>query len=177
MKELWFNFQESWSSLLGLNASSSTITTSEICWRTLVISFVAIILLRLSGRRTFASNSALETIVKFMLGGLLSRAIAAAGPFGATIAAAATLVVVHRIIAYATYFFPPLGRLIKGEPSILAEGTLIHHDELRLASFPEQAMRAAVRGAANLDDLSEVKIVRLEHDGSISVVKKEKEQE
>ena len=169
------NIEEFWSDLLGLSASPSNITTSAICWRTVVISFVAIVLLRVTGRRTFASSSALETIVKFMLGGLLSRAIAAAGPFGATIAAATTLVVVHRLIAYATYFIPPLGRLIKGEPSILAEGNHIHYDELRLASFSEQAMRAAVRAAANLDDLSEAKTVRLEHDGSISVVKKEKD--
>ncbi len=165
--------KEFWSNLLGLSASASTITTSQICWRTVVIFLVAVVLLRLSGRRTFASNSALETIVKFMLGGLLSRAIAAAGPFGATIAAAATLVLVHRIIAYATYFFPPLGRLVKGEPSILAEGNHIYHDELRLASFSEQAMRAAVRGAANLDDLGQTATVRLEHDGTISVIKKE----
>ena len=169
------NIKEFWSDLLGLSASASDITTSQICWRTGVIFAIAIVLLRLSGRRTFASSSALETIVKFMLGGLLSRAIAAAGPFGATIAAAVTLVVLHRVIAYATYFIPPLGRLIKGEPSILAEGNLIHHNELRFASLPEQAMRAAVRAAANLDDLSEVKTVRLEHDGSISVVKKEQE--
>ncbi|MDJ0363791.1 DUF421 domain-containing protein [Hymenobacter sp. H14-R3] len=161
--------------LLGLHAKADTITTSQICWRTGFISLVAILLLRLSGRRTFASSSALETIVKFMLGGLLSRAIAAAGPFWPTIAAATTLVVVHRVIAYATYFFPALGRLIKGEPSILAEGNHIHYDELRFASFSEQAMRAAVRAAANLDDLSKVETVRLEHDGSVSVIKKEKE--
>lgn len=165
--------KEFWSNLLGLSASASTITTSQICWRTVVIFLVAVVLLRLSGRRTFASNSALETIVKFILGGLLGRAIAAAGPFGATIAAAATLVLVHRTIAYATYFFPPLGRLVKGAPSILAEGNHIYHDELRFASFPEQAMRAAVRGAANLDDLGQTKTVRLEHDGTISVIKKE----
>lgn len=164
---------EFWSNLLGLNATASSITTSEICWRTVVVSFVAVVLLRLSGRRTFASSSALETIVKFMLGGLLSRAIAAAGPFMATIAAAATLVAVHRAIAYATYFIPAFGRLVKGEPSILAEGNHIHHDELRVASFSEQAMRAAVRSAANIDDLAEAKVVRLEHDGTVSVVKRE----
>lgn len=160
--------KEFWSNLLGLSATASTSTTSQICWRTSVISFVAIALLRLSGRRTFAS-SALETIVRFRLGGLLSRAIAAAGPFMATIAAAATLVAVHRAIAYATYFIPPLGRLIAGEPSILAAGNHIYHDELRFASFPEQA----VCGAHGLDDLGQTKTVRLEHDGTVSVVKKE----
>ena len=33
-------------------------------------------------------------------------------------------------------------------------------------------MRAAVRDAANVDDLSQTKTVRLEHDGTVSVVKK-----
>lgn len=161
--------------LLGLYAKPDTITTSQICWRTGLVSLIAIALLRLSGRRTFASSSALETIVKFMLGGLLSRAIAAAGPFWPTIAAATTLVVVHRIIAYATYFYPALGRAIRGKSSVLAEGDHIHYKELRFASVSEEAMRAAVRGAANLDDLSQVETVRLEHDGSVSVIKKEKE--
>ena len=60
-----------------------------------------------------------------MLGAILSRAIAADSPFGVIIAAAATLVLLHRLLAYTTYFFPPLGRLVKGQPSILAEGDTI----------------------------------------------------
>ncbi len=159
--------------LLGLHATAATLTTSQICWRTGVVFLIAILLLRVSGRRTFASNGGLETVVKFMLGAILSRAIAGDSPFGVIIAAAVTLVLLHRLLAYATYFFPPLGRWLKGEPSILAEGATIDYRELRRASLSEQAMRAAVRGAANLDDLSQTKTVRLEHDGTVSVVKKE----
>ncbi len=161
--------------LLGLDAKADTITTNQICWRTGLVFLIAIVLLRISGRRTFASNSGLETVVKFMLGAILSRAIAGDSPFGPIVAAATALVLLHRALAYATYFFPAFGRLVKGEPSILAEGNEIRHHELRRASLPEQAMRAAVRGAANLDDLAEAKTVRLEHDGTISVVKKAKD--
>jgi uncharacterized membrane protein YcaP (DUF421 family) len=159
--------------LLGLHAKADTITASQICWRTGVVFLIAIVLLRISGRRTFASNSGLEMVVKFMLGAILSRAIAADSPFGVIIAAAVTLVLLHRIMAYATYFFPALGRLIKGESSVLAEGTTIHHHALRRASLSEEALHAAVRGAANTDDLDQTVIVRLEHDGTVSVVKKE----
>lgn len=159
--------------LLGLDAKANTITASQICWRTGVVFIIAIVLLRLSGRRTFASNSGLETVVKFMLGAILSRAIAGDSPFGVIVAAAVTLVLLHRLLAYATYFFPALGRLVKGESSVLAEGATIHHHELRRASLSEEALRAALRGAANTDDLTQTKAVRLEHDGTISVVKKE----
>jgi uncharacterized membrane protein YcaP (DUF421 family) len=160
--------------LLGLNAKADTIVASQICWRTLVVFIIALVLLRVSGRRTFASNSGQEMVVKFMLGAILSRAIAGDSPFGVIIAAAVTLVLLHRALAYATYFFPAFGRLVKGESSVLAEGASINHHELRRASLSEEALRAAVRGAANLDDLAQAKTVRLEHDGNISVVKKKK---
>ncbi|RYY20907.1 MAG: DUF421 domain-containing protein [Cytophagaceae bacterium] len=165
--------QEFFVDLLGLDKKADTLAVGQICWRTGVVFIIAIVLLRLSGRRTFASNSGLEMVVKFMLGAILSRAIAGDSPFGVIVAAAVTLVVLHRLLAYATYFVPALGRLVKGEDSVLAEGETIHHEQLRYASLSEEAMRAAVRGAANIDDLAQVKTVRLEHDGTISVVKKE----
>lgn len=158
--------------LLGLHAKADTITTTQICCRTGVVLLLAIILLRVAGRRTFASNSNLEMVVKFMLGGILGRAIAADAPFGATVASAVVLIVSYRLIAYATYFFPGLGRLLKGEASILVQGAVVDHAELRRASLTEAAVQAAVRGAANLDDLADTKTVRLEQDGTISVVKK-----
>ncbi|QKG57805.1 DUF421 domain-containing protein [Hymenobacter sp. BRD128] len=158
--------------LLGLAAKADTITTSQICWRTLVVFIIALVLLRVSGRRTFASNSGQETVVKFMLGAILSRAIAGDSPFGVIIAAAVALVLLHRLLAYATYFSPAFGRLVKGESSVLAEGATVNHHELRRASFSEEALHAAVRGAANLGDLAQTETVRLEHDGTVSVVKK-----
>jgi uncharacterized membrane protein YcaP (DUF421 family) len=165
--------QEFFVDLLGLDKKADTLAIGQICWRTGVVFIIAIVLLRLSGRRTFASSSALETVVKFMLGAILSRAIAGDSPFGVIIAAAVTLVLLHRLLAYATYFMPALGRLVRGEPSVLAEGEELKIQELRRASISEEAVHAAVRGAANFDDLGQAKTVRLEYDGTISVVKKE----
>jgi len=158
--------------LLGLDETATSLKTGQICWRTGVVFLIAIVLLRVSGRRTFASNSGLETVVKFMLGAILSRAIAGDSPFGVIIAAAVTLVLLHRFLAYATYFFPPLGRLVRGEASVLAEGTELNLHEMRRASISEEAVHAAVRGAANFDDLAKAETVRLEHDGTVTVVKK-----
>ena len=157
---------------IGLHENAQTISISQISARTGVVFFIALLLLRISGRRIFASNSALDMIVKFMLGATLSRAIAADTPFFTILAAATTLVLLHRALAYATYFFPAFGRLVKGEASILAEGVQLNKKEMRRASVSAEAVQAGVRTAANVDDLSQVAVVRLEHDGSMSVVKK-----
>lgn len=158
--------------LIGLHETADTISIGQMAARTGVVFLIALVLLRISGRRTFASNSALDMIVKFMLGATLSRAIAADAPFFTILAAALTLVLLHRALAYATYFFPALGRLVKGEASILAEGEQLNKPEMRRASVSAEAVQASVRTAANIDDLSQVETVRLEHDGNISVVKK-----
>ena len=164
--------QQFFAQLIGLHATPDTITAAQMVARTVVVFFIALVLLRLSGRRTFGSSSALESVVKFMMGALLSRAIAADAPFFTILTAAATLVLTHRVLAYATYFFPALGRLVKGEASILAEGRQLNRAEMARASTSEETIRAAVRTAVHLDDLAQTHTVRLEHDGSISVVKK-----
>jgi uncharacterized membrane protein YcaP (DUF421 family) len=164
--------QEFFNNLLGMQATADTITIGQTCARAVLVFLVALVLLRLSGRRTFGGNSALDMVVKFMFGALLSRVIIADAPMGITFVAAAALVFVHRALAYAVYFSPMLRKLVKGSDSILAEGETIHQQELRRASVSEQELQAGVRAAANTDDLSTTKIVRLEHDGTITVVKK-----
>lgn len=164
--------QEFFNNLLGMQATADTVTMGQTCARAVLVFLVALVLLRLSGRRTFGGNSALDMVVKFMFGALLSRVIIADAPMGITFVAAAALVAVHRALAYAVYFSPLLRKLVKGSDSILAEGETIHQHELRRASVSEQELQAGVRAAANTDDLSTTKVVRLEHDGVITVVKK-----
>lgn len=159
--------------LLGLHEKPDTIAWQQIIWRTIAVFMIALVLLRISGRRAFASNSALDMVIKFMTGAMLSQAILATLPFWVPVLAFTTLVLLHRALAYLTYFFPAVGRVLRGSPSVLAAGTEINHAELRLSSLTEADMMAAIRSGANLNSLTQVKVVRLEHDGQVSVVKKE----
>ena len=159
--------------LLGLHEKAETIAVSQVCWRTFTVFLLALLLLRISGRRTFASNSSLDMVVKFMTGALLSQAILASVPYWLGIAGATTLILLHRAVAYLTFFFPAVGRVLRGSPSVLAENGVVNHHELRRASLTEADMMASVHSTANLDDLALTKTVRLEHDGMVSVVKKE----
>lgn len=157
--------------LLGLHETAQTISGSQVVWRTVSVFLLALLLLRISGRRTFASNSALDMVIKFMTGAMLSQAILATVPYWLPILGFTTLVLLHRALAYLTYFFPSLGQLLRGSPSVLAEGTDVKHHELRRASLTEADMMASVHSTANLEDLTKTKLVRLEHDGTVSVIK------
>ncbi|RZL12978.1 MAG: DUF421 domain-containing protein [Hymenobacter sp.] len=164
---------EFFDNLLGLHETAQTIAWSQVMWRTVSVFLLALVLLRISGRRTFASNSALDMVVKFMTGAMLSQSILATLPYWVPVLGFTTLILLHRAVGYLTYFFPAVGRVLRGSPSVLARGTEVNHQELRLASLTEADMMAAVHSTANLEDLNQTRLVRLEHDGAVSVIKKD----
>jgi uncharacterized membrane protein YcaP (DUF421 family) len=85
--------------LLGLQASSHNINTLQMCARAILVFLWALLLLRLAGNRAFGSGSALDMVLKVVFGAVLSRAIVAASPFGATMLAGAVLMGLYRLLA------------------------------------------------------------------------------
>jgi uncharacterized membrane protein YcaP (DUF421 family) len=158
--------------LLGLHESAQTIGTGQMCARAVVVSFAALAMLRVSGKRTFGSNSPFDIVVKIMLGAILSRAVAAASPFGATLLASLVMVAMHRLLAWAAFHSHLVGRFIKGSAYVLAEDGQIHYDNLRRNYLSEKDLLEGVRKSGNLKSVADAETVRLERDGSISVVKK-----
>src|SRR5678816_192460 len=101
--------------LLGLDADQVSITTLQMLVRTVLVFFVTVAYVRLSGMRTFGSKTAFDTVIYIMLGAILSRAIVAASPFFQTLLTGLALVILHRMLAHFTVFNEKLGDLVKGE--------------------------------------------------------------
>ncbi|WP_324675507.1 DUF421 domain-containing protein [Hymenobacter sp. GOD-10R] len=164
MSVAWF------SNLLELHAGPHTISVLAMCLRAFIIFFVSLGLLRLVGTRAFGSNTPFDVVIKIILGAVLSRAIVAASPFFGTLLASTVLVVLHRVLALAAYHSDFVGRLIKGEPRVLAQGGQLFHDQLRKTDLSEKDLHEGLRDAANIDSLAETDVVRLERNGQITVV-------
>lgn len=158
--------------LFGFQADSHSITAVQMLTRAVLLFFAALLLLRLSGPRTFAGSTAFDLVVKIMLGSVMSRAVAASSPFGGTLLACAAFVLLHRGLAWASYRYSWVDRLVKGQVYLLARQGQADAAQLRRLRLNELDLREGLRESGNLAELNQAEAVYLERDGTISVVKK-----
>jgi uncharacterized membrane protein YcaP (DUF421 family) len=92
------------------------LTLGQECARAGLIFFYGLIMLRLSGRRTFAQMSAIDLVISIIVGSNLSRAMTGGVPFWPTLASVAVLVALHLILAHAVARSPALARWVEGCP-------------------------------------------------------------
>jgi uncharacterized membrane protein YcaP (DUF421 family) len=100
--------------------------------RSFVMFFIALILVRISGMRSFGSRSAFDIIVVIMLGAILSRGVMGVSPFLPTIIAGLVLCVTHRLLAMVACRVHFISVLLKGNETVLyKEGTLSRENLLK----------------------------------------------
>jgi uncharacterized membrane protein YcaP (DUF421 family) len=140
------------------------------CARAVLIFVYGLIVLRLSGRRTFAHWSALDIIVSIVVGSNLSRALTGGVPLWGTLAATAVLVLLHLVVSMVVARNRRMSEWIEGRASVLARGgTLDERARLRhkiSMSDIEEALRQ--HGVQAVEKTS---LIVLEPSGEITVIK------
>jgi uncharacterized membrane protein YcaP (DUF421 family) len=149
------------------------LTVGQECARAVVIFFYGLVMLRLSGRRTFAQFSAVDLVVSIIVGSNLSRAMTGEVPFWGTLTAVAVLVALHLILAYAAAGSPMIASWVEGDAVLLAkDGILREAARLRCKislTDIEESLRQ--HGLDGLAELSGARKLILEPSGKISVIK------
>lgn len=158
--------------LFGPHADSHTITAVQMTTRAVLVFFAALALLRLSGPRTFGGSTAFDMVVKIMLGAVLSRAVAAASPFGGTLLACLAFVLLHRVLAWGSFHYEWIDKIVKGRVFVLYEKGQVHSNQLRNLNLNEKDVLEGLHENGSIASLDKAETVYLERDGSISVVKK-----
>ena len=150
------------------------LTVGQECARAVVVFTYGLLLLRLSGRRTFGNFSALDVIVSVIVGSALARAMTGSAPLAGTLAAAAVLVALHVIVSKIVVRSRWISRIVEGRPVRLAEAGHLDHAACRTAMISEADLSAAMRqhGLKGVSDIAEVDAVVLEPSGRISVLKR-----
>jgi uncharacterized membrane protein YcaP (DUF421 family) len=157
-------------SLLG---GMKDLTVAQECTRAVVIFFYGLVMLRLSGRRTFAHMSAVDLIISIIVGSNLSRAMTGDVPFWGTLASVAVLVALHVIVAYGAAKSPAIARCIEGDAVMLVkDGAILEGPRLgsKISLMDiEEALRE--KGLDGLAEISKARKLMLEPSGKISVIK------
>jgi uncharacterized membrane protein YcaP (DUF421 family) len=160
---------------VGLFGVDSNISAAQESARTILIFCYGLLLLRVSGPRMFGRWSALDIVVTIMVGSALARTMTGGAPLVGTLVSAAIVVCLHVGLGHAVARSSKLARLFEGMAVILVDHGRIDHAARKRYMISEADLLEALRqrgvdGEAHIDN---VKVMRLEPSGQLSVVKVE----
>lgn len=159
-----------------LLGTTHDVNAAQECLRALIIFLYGLIVLRLSGRRTFARMSALDFIITIVVGSVLAQAMSGSVPIGPAMVGVATLIFLHVLVAFAVARSDRASRIIEGPSvSLLRDGALDEKARLGCKISRADLVEALRgRGVDGLKELQNVKALQLEPSGKISVIKHKK---
>ena len=158
--------------LLGLGSEARDLTFLQISLRAVIVFLATLIMVRLGHKRSLARKTAFDAILLVILASFLARAINGTAPLFATIGAGFVIVFLNRLLALMAYHSHSFGILMKGRPEIIVEnGDLIPSAMLR-NHISIHDLQEDLRLDAQLDDVSGVRVARVERSGDISFIKK-----
>jgi uncharacterized membrane protein YcaP (DUF421 family) len=148
------------------------LTIQQMCCRGISVFFIALILIRISGRRSFGVRTALDNIILILLGATLSRAVVGASPFVPVIATCLIIVLLHRIFGWSIVKSERLGKIVEGNKILLFHNDHFIKENMEKALVCKEDIMQGVRKSALTEDMSEIDKVYIERNGEISSVKK-----
>lgn len=169
MDSLWITLELA----LGLDADSPS--AWQMGLRAVLIYLAAIVLVRLGEKRFLGKYTALDVILGFMLGSILSRAINGSAGFFETLVGALVLVALHWLFAYIAFHSDRFGSLVKGSTRVLIRDGEIKWDAMQSSHISREDLLGALRANARIEDPAAVKVAYLERSGDISAIGKNNE--
>lgn len=144
--------------------------------RAFTMFIIMLVLIRFSGKRTFAKRSPFDTIVTIMLGAILARGVVGASGFADTIVASGVIVVMHRAVAWLAVKSKKFERIVKGTYIKLYNNGALIGDALEKTGMSENDLHESLRLETKKLTLSEIDAAVLETNGRISFILKREEQ-
>jgi uncharacterized membrane protein YcaP (DUF421 family) len=145
----------------------------QMCCRAVALFFITLVLIRISGMRSFGAKTAFDSIIVIMLGAILSRAVTGASPAIPTILAGLVMCLIHRLLGLLAVHSKAVGKLIKGTALTLYKNGEPHRENMRRCNISMNDLAEGVRLEVNSDSMAQVKEVIMERNGKISVIKLE----
>ncbi len=155
-----------------LFGSGEHLTALQMSVRAFIMFFITLALIRFAGMRIFGKRTAFDNILVIMLGAILARGVVGASPFFSTVAAAAVMVVIHRVLAWLAIDHKWVGMIVKGYRRSLYKNGQFNHRNMEITAISKDDLLEGVRLQINSNKLDDVEEVYMEKNGQLSVVEK-----
>jgi len=163
-------FLDSVSVFLGLGADPQDLTFVQISIRGIIVFLFTLLMIRVSARRSLAKRTVFDSIFLVILASVLARAINGSADLLPTLGGGIVMVGLHRLLAAIAYHSHRFGNLIKGpEQLLMRDGTMMRR-ALAWNHISKHDLEEDLRLALQTEDLSSIRIARLERSGAISFI-------
>lgn len=160
-------------SLLFFFGEGEQLNTLQMSLRAIVIFFIALLLIRISGRRSFSLHSPLDNIVSILLGSILSRPAVGASPMIPTFIACLLVALMHRFLARWAVQSDALERFMKGNKILLyKDGTFFENNLKRSLVTKEDLFEIVRLKTQQQDALDHIHEIYMERNGEVSLTLK-----
>ena len=164
-------FSELLQALLGLGVEPKELTSLQISLRGIIVFVASLVMVRIGSKRSLAEKTAFDAALMIIIASVLARAINGSAPFLPTLVVGFVLVLLHRLLALGAYASHAFGILIKGKPVVIVENGQMDHRKMRINHISMHDLEEDMRLDAEIEDLSKIKIARVERSGDISFIK------
>lgn len=148
------------------------LTAPQMALRTFVTFLLALVLIRISGRRSFSFHTTFDNVLTVLFGAILARAVVGASPYIPTVFSCLVLALLHRFVAWLGVYYIQFERVLKGDKiPLYKDGRFIQKNMERSLVSKEDVMEH-VRIINNQNSLDGIKEIYMERTGKISLLKK-----
>jgi uncharacterized membrane protein YcaP (DUF421 family) len=168
MNTFWNSFQ----TLLGLGVEPKDLTFVQISLRGIIVFLVTLATVRLGHKRSLSRKTPFDAVLLVILAAVLSRAINGSAAFFATLGGGVVLVVIHRLFAFLAFYSHRFGILVKGRPDVIVRDGKCDLPTMRRNHVSIHDLDEDMRLSVHLDDLSKIRVARVERSGDVSFIKK-----
>jgi uncharacterized membrane protein YcaP (DUF421 family) len=158
--------------LLKIFGEGKDLNALQMSCRGIVIFFVALILIRISGRRSFGVRSPLDNIITISLGAIMSRAVVGASEFVPVIVCCFVIVLMHRLVGWLIASNKHFGGFIEGQKILLFDNDQFLDENMKRALVCKEDIMQGVRKSALTEDMEKIDKVFIERNGDISAIRK-----
>jgi hypothetical protein len=168
MNAFWNSFE----ALLGLGVDPKDLTFTQISLRGIIVFLVTLATVRLGHKRSLSHKTPFDAVLLVILASVLSRAINGSAAFFATLGGGVVLVLFHRLFAYLAFYSHGFGILVKGKPDVIMRDGQCDFRTMRRNHVSTHDLEEDMRLSAHTDDVSAIRLARIERSGDISFIKK-----
>ena len=143
--------------------------TSQLCVRAALLLGYGILCVRIAGRRTFAHYTPLDIVVALIVGSNISRVMTGKADVVPTLTATLLLVILHRLLAWASLHWRWLPRLIKSRAITVIRDGAVDEVALKRANLSMSDLHEAIR-LEQAEAPEDVRLATVESSGKVSVV-------